>query len=106
MILVLFIAYFPESKKYVSNIGSGDGKEHSTEWRISRLVAASFLFHFFFTLIFSVCLYIFVGGGEQRATRYWADLLGIISLLLASVQYLPQIWKTWQRKVLLLLVID
>src|SRR5256885_1969933 len=103
MILVLFIAYFPEYKKYVPNVNLTP-KEYSIEWRISRLVAASFVFHFFFTLIVSACLIIFVGGAEEIATRYWADLLGLISLVLASVQYLPQIWRTWKRNVWLLII--
>jgi len=94
MILTLFMVYYPEYRKYVNLTP----KEYSAEWRISRLVSASFVFHFFFTLIVSAGLVIFVGGAEKMATRYWADLLGLISLVLASIQYLPQIWATWKRK--------
>ena len=105
MILVLFIAYFPENKKYIPNFSLGSGsmdltpKGYSMEWRISLQVAASFAFHFFFTIAVSAYLLIFVGGAEEKVTRYWADLLGITSLVLASIQYFPQIWKTWKRKV-------
>ena len=105
MILVLFITYFPEHKKYIPNTSLGSGrldfipKGYSLEWRNSLLVAASFAFHFFFTLVTSVYLLMFVGGAEERITRYWVDLLGIISLILASIQYFPQIWETWRRKV-------
>ncbi|GBB94758.1 hypothetical protein RclHR1_02410004 [Rhizophagus clarus] len=108
-ILVLFMIYFPEYKKYIPNISLGSGynnlssissssSKYSQEWSISLKVATAVIIHFIFTLIVSAYLLIFVGGAEEKVTRYWADLLGVISLILASVQYLPQIWKTWKRK--------
>jgi len=104
MILVLFMIYFPEYKKYIPNISLGSGynsltsSKYSPEWRLSLQVTAAVVVHFIFTLIVSAYLLIFIGGAEEKTTRYWADLLGVISLILASVQYLPQIWKTWKRK--------
>jgi len=104
MILVLYMIYFPDDKKYIPNISLGSGynnlspSKYSPEWSISLKVAIAVAIHFIFTLIVSAYLLIFVGGAEEKATRYWADLLGVISLILASVQYLPQIWKTWRRK--------
>uniref|UniRef100_A0A1D1Z0X1 Uncharacterized protein C4C5.03 n=1 Tax=Anthurium amnicola TaxID=1678845 RepID=A0A1D1Z0X1_9ARAE len=104
MILVLFMAYFPEYKKYVPNMSLGSGynsltsTKYSPEWLLSLRVTTTVVIHFIITLFVSAFLLIFVGGAEEKATRYWADLLGVISLILASVQYLPQIWKTWKRK--------
>ncbi|PKC04213.1 hypothetical protein RhiirA5_316089 [Rhizophagus irregularis] len=109
MILVLFMIYFPDYKKYIPNISLGSGynnlssisssSKYSKEWSLSLQVTAAVAIHFIFTLIISAYLLIFVGGAkEEKVTRYWADLLGVISLILASIQYLPQIWKTWKRK--------
>ncbi len=105
MILVLFMIFFPEYKKYIPNISLGSGynnltsTKYSPEWLLSLQVTTAVAVHFILTLIVSAYLLIFVGGAEEKPTRYWADLLGVISLILASVQYLPQIWKTWKRKV-------
>ncbi|RIA99194.1 PQ loop repeat-domain-containing protein [Glomus cerebriforme] len=104
MILILFISYFPEYEKTIPNISLGSGYNsltatiYSPEWLYSLQVAGAVGVHFIFTLIVSAYLLIFIGGAENKTTRYWADLLGVISLILASVQYLPQIWKTWRRK--------
>jgi thiosulfate reductase cytochrome b subunit len=99
--------YFPGYKKYIPNISLGSGynnlssssSKYSPEWSLSLKIATAVAIHFIFTLIISAYLLIFVGGAEENVTRYWADLLGVISLILASIQYLPQIWKTWKRKV-------
>lgn len=110
MILVLFMIYFPDYKKYIPNISLGSGynnlssisssSKYSPEWSLSLKVTTAVTIHFILTLIVSSYLLIFVGGAkEEKVTRYWADLLGVISLILASIQYLPQIWKTWIRKV-------
>jgi len=82
------MAYFPEYKKYVLNIGFGSNLKRSLEWRVSLGVAAFVTLHFIFTLLVSASLLIFVGEAQEHdITKYWADLLGIISLILASVQY-------------------
>lgn len=97
MILILFMAYFPQYRKYIP-IGLDD-VAISKDWSVSLYVTAFVTLHFIFTLVVSVYLLIFVGKADEHdLTKYWADALGIISLILASVQYLPQIWRTWQRK--------
>ncbi|CAJ0751901.1 9354_t:CDS:2, partial [Entrophospora sp. SA101] len=35
---------------------------------------------------------------DNPLTKLWAYCLGIGSMFLASVQYIPQIYRTWKRK--------
>jgi hypothetical protein len=71
----------------------------SAEWKVSLIVAATCIGHLAISFFISVLLLAFVGGPDHWQTNYWAAFLGILSMILASLQYLPQIWKTWKAKV-------
>ncbi|CAG8545983.1 4909_t:CDS:2 [Ambispora gerdemannii] len=98
---ILFLAYFPEHRKltpYIPHLHYGNPPStRSLEWRISLGVAITVTTHFLFVSAISIYLLNFYNGSSQAA-EYWADFLGVASMLLASVQYLPQIWRTWRRK--------
>jgi len=102
LILVLYLLYFPEYRKlthYVRHLHHGNPPHtRSIEWRVSLGVAYTVSIHFLLVSAISWYLLKFVGGPTNWETEYWADFLGIMSMLLASIQYLPQIWKTWKRK--------
>ncbi|KAI8348836.1 hypothetical protein EDC96DRAFT_520482 [Choanephora cucurbitarum] len=106
LVFVLFLLYFPESKKrqlhaprslhldLPNNIQS----PLSNEWKVSLVVAAVCIGHLALSFFISVLLLVFVGGPDHWQTNYWAAFLGILSMILASLQYIPQIYKTWQSK--------
>jgi hypothetical protein len=70
----------------------------SREWNISVRVAYTILIHYVLVLAITVFL-MESAGPEHRETKYWAAFLGLASMAMASVQYLPQIYTTWKRKV-------
>jgi hypothetical protein len=72
--------------------------ERSTEWK-SLGVAVICVAHFVASVIVTAVLLKVVGGPEHYETNLWASILGVLSMILAAFQYLPQIWKTWRRKV-------
>ncbi|KAI9483419.1 MAG: hypothetical protein EXX96DRAFT_141732 [Benjaminiella poitrasii] len=98
--------YFPENKKrelhaptslhldLPSKIRPG----MSQEWKVSLLIAAICIGHLAISFFISVLLLAIVGGPDHWQTDYWAGFLGVLSMILASLQYLPQIWKTWKSK--------
>jgi uncharacterized protein with PQ loop repeat len=69
----------------------------SSEWRTSLIVAVCIAVHFAITLITSVLL-IWLNGAADKETRQWAGVMGVFSMCMAMIQYLPQIWKTWRAK--------
>jgi hypothetical protein len=103
----LFLVYFPENKKREFHAPSSLHLDLpnkmppplSAEWKVSLLVAIVCIGHLAITFFISVLLLAIVGGPENWLTNYWAAFLGILSMVLASLQYLPQIWKTWKSKV-------
>jgi hypothetical protein len=98
--------YFPENKKREIHapalhldFPSKIQPPISAEWKVSLFVAAACIGHLAISFFISVLLLAFIGGPEHWQTNYWAAFLGILSMILASLQYLPQIWKTWKSKV-------
>lgn len=67
-----------------------DNKQQYT-WRTAITVALVCLFHGFVTIIVSVSLAL----ACPNALGVWANVLGIIATILAGIQYLPQIWLTY-----------
>ncbi|KAI9280686.1 hypothetical protein BY458DRAFT_500057 [Sporodiniella umbellata] len=106
LVFVLFLVYFPENKKREPHPPSSLALEIpskiqpplSEEWKVSIWVATVCIGHLAISFFISVLLLAIVGGPENRLTNYWAAFLGILSMILASLQYLPQIWKTWNSK--------
>lgn len=104
---ILFLLYFPENKKRAIHPPSSLHLDLpnkiqpplSAEWKVSLVVAATCIGHLAISFFISVLLLIIVGGPEHWQTNYWAAFLGILSMILASLQYLPQIYKTWKSKV-------
>ncbi|KAM3579537.1 hypothetical protein VKS41_007996 [Umbelopsis sp. WA50703] len=103
-IFVLFLLYFPEELKHSPHkphslhLDLPRRIERSTEWKISLGVAVICVAHFVASVIVTAVLLKVVGGPEHYETNLWASILGVLSMILAAFQYLPQIWKTWRRK--------
>ena len=73
-------------------IDNDRNKADTSSWRDALLVVYSSVAHFFVVLIISIVIFARYPGHLQ----IWANILGTFSTLLASIQYLPQIWTTWR----------
>ncbi|KAI8099959.1 uncharacterized protein BX664DRAFT_290382 [Halteromyces radiatus] len=107
LVFILFLLYFPENRKRQVHrpnslhldLPSTLTDPISEEWKVSLVIAALCLGHLALSFVISVMLLIFVGGPEDHhLTNLWAGFLGVFSMILAAMQYFPQIWKTWKRK--------
>ncbi|KAI8329707.1 hypothetical protein BC941DRAFT_442181 [Chlamydoabsidia padenii] len=109
LVFILFLVYFPEDKKRTGTwhrpnalhleLPTTLSSNISEEWKINLVIAALCLGHLAFSFVISVCLLVFVGGpDDHELTNLWAGFLGVFSMILAAMQYFPQIWKTWKRK--------
>ncbi|CAG8760239.1 19850_t:CDS:2, partial [Racocetra persica] len=103
LIFALFMIYFPSERKivpYVRHIHfNSPPTRWSNDWRDSICIAIAITVHFVLTVIISTYLLTFGGAAEDYpATKYWADSLGVMSTIFASIQYFPQIIRTWRRK--------
>ena len=96
---LLFLAFFPKSPKN-SDIRYDDGTSIPT-LKDALLVVYLSMAHLFVVLIVSII--VFARYSDHLQT--WANLLGTFSTILASIQYLPQIWTTWQLQQVLSLSI-
>lgn len=67
-----------------------DNKQQHT-WRTAVTVALVCLFHGFATIVVSASLAL----ARPNVLGLWANTLGVIATILAGIQYLPQIWLTY-----------
>jgi len=63
-------------------------------YRTALLVTLLSVVHAIIILILSV-YYVYL---RPQHSQWWANFLGIFSTILASIQYFPQIWTTWNLK--------
>ncbi|ORZ18555.1 hypothetical protein BCR42DRAFT_477692 [Absidia repens] len=107
LVFILFLVYFPEGRKRIWQRPSAFSickpiKQSGTiseEWRISIIVAILGLGHLTVSFIISFVMLIIEGGPDHhRWTKLWAGFLGVLSMVMAAMQYFPQIYKTWKRK--------
>ncbi|KAG0280277.1 hypothetical protein BGZ97_009438, partial [Linnemannia gamsii] len=92
---ILFLIYYPARKKVSEEL---DRTTRSKEWTLSLIIAHVVGGHFFIALLITIYLLTFVGGPENAWTSGWASFLGITSVVLATIQYVPQIIRTFRRK--------
>ena len=103
--LVLYLIYYPSYK-----IVAERARPHvrhlfsflpapTEEWALSLIIANVVAIHLAICTVVTIALLAFVGGPENRWTSAWATFLGITSVILATIQYVPQIHRTFRRKV-------
>ncbi|KAF9165564.1 hypothetical protein DFQ26_009759 [Actinomortierella ambigua] len=101
LVFVLYLIYYPPYKKVneaIHNLNLSCLPATSMEWALSVFIAKVVLGHFVLCLTFTTFLLSVVGGPENPWTSSWAGFLGILSATLATIQYLPQIYRTYRRK--------
>ncbi|KAJ2806723.1 hypothetical protein H4R20_001581 [Coemansia guatemalensis] len=77
---------------------SGGRRRATVEWQTALWVMGAVVTHASICMVMSVLL-VTVVGPYAGPTRTWASLLGLFSLCLTCMQFLPQISKTWRSGV-------
>ncbi|KAJ5989100.1 hypothetical protein N7481_004310 [Penicillium waksmanii] len=92
-ILLLFVIYFPRATSPtdpVSPVSSTNGHTYRTALSISAIC----ILHALVTVILSVAFAL----QNPSAMQSWANFLGILAAVLASIQYFPQIYTTFRLR--------
>ncbi|CAG8555978.1 6455_t:CDS:2 [Funneliformis caledonium] len=102
LILILFMLYFPSHRKlapYIRHLHFNiPPTRWSIEWRNSIVVAIIITIHFIITLTITGILLLFYGHEDINWMKGWADFLGVSSMIFVSIQFIPQLYRTWWRK--------
>lgn len=88
--LLLFVIYFPRATSPIDPVSSESSAEDGPTYRTALSVTAICLFHALVTIIISTAFAI----RQPTALAGWANFLGILAAVLASIQYFPQIYTT------------
>jgi len=111
IILVLYMIYYPPHLKYAAiEIDTHDSRpvQHyvtpirSDDWRLSITLSSVVAIHFFL-LLFVTFLLLATTNSPAHLPRtpvvsIWATFLGVSSAILAAIQYMPQIARTYHSK--------
>ncbi|OQD75922.1 hypothetical protein PENDEC_c005G07167 [Penicillium decumbens] len=89
-ILLLFVVYFPRATSPTNPVEPVSSTPSGPTYRTALTVTAICLLHALATLIISVAFSL----RQPSALPVWANFLGVLSAILASIQYLPQIYTT------------
>ncbi|KAF2813096.1 uncharacterized protein BDZ99DRAFT_496170 [Mytilinidion resinicola] len=106
-IMLLFLIFFPRRPSPPSTptttTPTAPSPDHETipTWAEAILVLLFSLAFFLFAFLTSL-VFIYAAPAHLQG---WANFLGILGTVLASVQYLPQIWTTWRLQEVLSLSI-
>jgi len=92
--LLLFVVYFPRATSPTNPVEPVSSTPSGPTYRTALTVTAICLLHALATLIISVAFSL----RQPSALPVWANFLGVLSAILASIQYLPQIYTTLQLR--------
>ncbi|EGO00969.1 hypothetical protein SERLA73DRAFT_178969 [Serpula lacrymans var. lacrymans S7.3] len=112
VILVLYMIYYPPHLKYVElNIDAHDARppHHvktrilSNDWRLSIILSWVVFVHLVLLSFVTILLLATnkadpTGLVHSRQITLWATFLGVSSAILAAIQYMPQLLRTFQLK--------
>ncbi|KAJ5648266.1 hypothetical protein N7490_004638 [Penicillium lividum] len=93
-ILLLFVIYFPRATSPTNPVASVSSTSSGPTYRTALTITAICLFHALATLVISVAFAL----RQPTALPAWANFLGVLSAILASIQYFPQIYTTFRLR--------
>ncbi|CEJ56481.1 Putative PQ loop repeat protein [Penicillium brasilianum] len=93
-ILLLFVIYFPRATSPTDPTHSVSSTSNGPTYRTALAITAICLLHALVTVIISVAFAI----RRPSALHSWANFLGIVAAILASIQYFPQIYTTYRLR--------
>lgn len=109
IIIILFLLYFPVPRPVPTDHEHHDGHTHHIPtpsellhseytpptYRTAVSISVASMAFFVVCAVISI---VFLARSTHQA-RVWGAWLGVISMVLAACQYLPQLWVTWRIKV-------
>ena len=84
--LLLFLIFFPRATSHKPL------SQHAPTYRLALSITLICLLHLLFTVMVTIAIWYFT----PARLSILAAVLGIVGTLLAAVQFLPQIYTTWQ----------
>ncbi|KAJ6083311.1 hypothetical protein N7467_007446 [Penicillium canescens] len=93
-ILLLFVIYFPRATSPTDPVSAVSSTPNGPTYRTALVVTGLCLLHALATIIISVAFNI----RQPAAMPAWANFLGVLSAVLASIQYFPQIYTTFRLR--------
>ncbi|KAI9709525.1 MAG: hypothetical protein M1820_003285 [Bogoriella megaspora] len=101
--MLLFLIFFPRSTSTTSATSSPPAtkKDAVPAFRDALIVVVSSIIFIIAVFIISV----FILANYQSHAQSLANVMGIMSAILASIQYLPQLYTTWKLQTVLSLSI-
>ncbi|KAJ5808258.1 hypothetical protein N7474_009527 [Penicillium riverlandense] len=87
--LLLFVIYFPRATSPTSPLTPA-----GPTYRTALVITAICILHALVVVIISAAFAL----REPSALKHWADFLGILAAILASIQYLPQLYTTFRLR--------
>ena len=99
LIILLFLIFFPRNQKYVPlDSLPVNGREVMTaQWKKALLVGLALLLYLLMIVFISIVL-VSCSGPTSPFTQNFAKLMGVLSLSLSLVMFIPQIWRTLHLK--------
>lgn len=99
VLFTLYVVFFPLDKRYIASL-SGSRRMHSShEWmrtkRLSTILAVYFVGIAIMTMVF---LEVFGDGQSSEISEYTADVFGLLSMVCSTIQFAPQLYKTFKSK--------
>ncbi|OCK78774.1 PQ loop repeat protein-like protein [Lepidopterella palustris CBS 459.81] len=85
-IMLLFLIFFPRRTE------QDEDEEDFPTW-IEAIIVLSVSMAFFIAVFIGSVVFIYA---QPNHLQGWANFLGIVGTILASIQYIPQIWTTWK----------
>ncbi|KAJ5748973.1 uncharacterized protein N7511_010669 [Penicillium nucicola] len=93
-ILLLFVIYFPRATSPTDPVSAVSSTTNGPTYRTALVVTGLCLLHALATTIISFAFKI----RQPAAMPAWANFLGVLSAVLASIQYFPQIYTTFRLR--------
>lgn len=92
--LLLFVIYFPRATSPTDPVSAVSTSASGPTYRTALVVTGLCLLHALATIIISVAFEL----RQPAAVPAWANFLGVLAAVLASIQYFPQIYTTFHLR--------
>jgi len=110
IIILLFLLYFPTPRSQPEHHHTSEHEHHHIIPSPSEILHSEYtppthrtavsvtVANLTYFILGAVITILIVAHSIQTA-RIWAAWLGVLSMILAAAQYIPQLWVTWRIKV-------
>ncbi|KAG0155083.1 hypothetical protein PDIDSM_656 [Penicillium digitatum] len=93
-ILLLYVIYFPRATSPTDPVGTVSSTSGGPTYRTALVITGICLLHALVTIMISLAFEL----RHPAAVSAWANFLGVLAAILASIQYFPQIYTTFRLR--------